>query len=76
MHLLYATIRRLKEAKLYFSLDTYRGDAVTISVTVPGERIEIEIFADESVEIARFRGSELDSTDPSLIDEIIETFKD
>ena len=76
MHLLYRTIDKLKKAKLHFSLSTHRGDVITISIVVPGERIEVDVFDDERVDIARFQGSELGSTDPGLIDQIIASFRD
>ena len=76
MHLLYRTMDKLKEAKIHFSLGTHRDHVITISIALPGERIEVDVFDDERVDIARFRGSELESTDPDLIDEIIASFKD
>ena len=76
VHLLYRTMDKLKKAKLHFSLSTHRDDVVTISVVVPGERIEVDVFGDERVDIARFRGSELESTDPDFIDQIIASFRD
>lgn len=76
VHLLYRTMDKLKKAKLHFSLSTHRDDVITISIAVPGERIEVDVFGDERVDIARFQGSELGSTDPDLIDQIIASFRD
>ncbi len=35
-----------------------RPDAITLLVTIVGERIEIDIFEDDHREISRFRGDE------------------
>ena len=76
MHLLYRTMAKLKKAMLHFSLSSQRDDVITISIVVPGERIEVDVFDDERVDVARFQGSELESTDPDLIDQIIASFRD
>jgi uncharacterized protein (UPF0128 family) len=46
--------RLLEARKIPFTLATFRDGAVTASCTVPGERWEIEIFEDGSVEFEVF----------------------
>jgi hypothetical protein len=51
---LLAFLRRLDEARIHYSLGSYR-DSVSVHVTASGnERWEVEFFADGSVEIERF----------------------
>lgn len=47
----------LEIKKLGFNTTTIRSDAVMVSVAVPGERWEIEVFGDGHYEIEIFRSS-------------------
>lgn len=48
-------LNRLSQAKIHYDLDQCREDAVVVFVTVPGERWEVEFFADGAVEVEVFR---------------------
>ena len=50
-------IARLQEAQLHFTLTTVRDDAIMLNVAVPGERWEVEVFADGQIEFERFRSA-------------------
>lgn len=52
------TIRLLEKAHIAFNINRYRPDALTVTATIVGERLEIDIFEDDHIEIARFRGDE------------------
>jgi hypothetical protein len=52
------TIRMLEGARLHFFIERTRPDTIRLSVTMVGERIEIDIFEDNHLEISRFRGDE------------------
>jgi hypothetical protein len=52
------TIKALEDAHLHFIIMRTRQDTLTLSVTIVGERIEIDIFEDNHLEISRFRGDE------------------
>ncbi len=52
------TIRLLEKAHIAFDINRTRPDALTIIAAVVGERIEIDIFEDDHIEISRFRGDE------------------
>jgi hypothetical protein len=52
------TIRLLEGARLHFFIERTRPDAIRLSVTMVGERVEIDIFEDNHLEISRFRGDE------------------
>ena len=54
----FETIKALEDARLHFFIMRTRPDALTLSVTIVGERIEIDIFEDDHIEISRFRGDE------------------
>lgn len=48
----------LDEARLHYYMERTRPDTVRLNVTCVGERIEIDIFEDDHLEISRFRGDE------------------
>src|SRR5437588_6018949 len=54
----FKTIRILEEARLHFFIERTRPDSIRLSVTMVGERVEIDIFEDNHVEISRFFGDE------------------
>jgi hypothetical protein len=53
----FETIAALEAARLHFFIERTRPDT-TLTVTIVGERIEIDIFEDDHLEISRFRGDE------------------
>jgi hypothetical protein len=52
------TLRLLEDARLHFFIERTRPDSIRLSVTMVGERVEIDIFEDNHLEISRFRGDE------------------
>ena len=46
-------LQRLDDAKIWYRLDRVR-DAIMVTVTVPGERWEVEFFEDGLIEVERF----------------------
>jgi hypothetical protein len=54
----FKTIRMLEEARLHFFIERTRPDSIRLSVTMVGERVEIDIFEDDHLEISRFFGNE------------------
>ena len=46
-------LNKLEEKNIYYTLNKVR-DAVMVEVAVPGERWEVEFFADGAVEVERF----------------------
>ena len=45
---------RLEEAHLHYALSHFRAETVAVEIAVPGERWEVEFFADGTVEIEVF----------------------
>lgn len=48
----------LDKNKFPYVIQRSRDDTISLYVTVVGERIEIDIFEDGHLEIARFKGNE------------------
>ena len=51
---LFDFLNRLDDAAITYNLDHVREDTITVVVSVPAERWEIEFYADGSVEIEVF----------------------
>lgn len=51
---LLALRRQLSDAKIYHELASYRDDAISLLVRVPGEFWEIDFLEDGTVDIERF----------------------
>lgn len=45
----------LRSNEIHFSMASYRDGSIMFLATIPGERWEIEVFADGSVELEVFR---------------------
>jgi hypothetical protein len=54
----FETMRLLEAEGLHFFIERTRPDTIRLCVTMVGERLEIEIFEDDHLEISRFRGDE------------------
>jgi hypothetical protein len=65
------TIRLLEKAHIHFYVMRTRPDALTFMVTIVGERIEIDVFEDDHIEISRFRGDENIEGGRELLIEIV-----
>ena len=46
-------LERLEEKKIYYKLNKVR-DAIMVEIAIPGERWEVEFFADGNVEVEKF----------------------
>lgn len=68
-------LARLESAKIHYRLERSRYDAILIEVSVPGQRWEIEIMSDGSLEIERFR-SDGNILDESVLEELFEKWSD
>ena len=54
----FKTMRMLEEARLHYFIERTRPDSIRLSITMVGERVEIDIFEDNHLEISRFFGDE------------------
>ena len=75
-HPLYKLLRKLEDAHIHFGLARHRDDSVLVSLTLVGERVEVDVFEDGHMEVSRFPGSEDIVGGETLIDKLIEKNKD
>ncbi|MEM6784575.1 MAG: hypothetical protein AAF624_12665 [Bacteroidota bacterium] len=64
-------LNRLEEERLAYSLEHNTPDAIMVLVAVPGERWEIELFADGSVEVEVFTSGGVTEAG-TLLDQLFE----
>jgi hypothetical protein len=63
----------LKENKVWFHLEHVNHEALMVTITLVGERIEIEFF-DDHIEFSRFTGDESVERDVGLLFGLIADF--
>lgn len=66
-------LARLGEYKHQYRLSCHREEAVMVELAVPGERWEIEFFANGTVEVERFR-SDGRMADDAVLNELFTTY--
>ncbi len=71
-HPLYTLLSQLEEARIHFTLSRYRYDTVLVSLTLVGERVEVDVFEDGHMEVSRFLGNENIVGGEQLVRELIE----
>jgi hypothetical protein len=71
-HSLFDLVTKLDAAKVFYTLSRHREDTILVSVTVVGQRIEIDVFEDGHMEVSRFVGNEDIEGGQELIDSILE----
>ncbi|SFK52866.1 hypothetical protein [Methylocapsa palsarum] len=72
---IFDTIKALEAANVHFFIERTRPDTVRLSATFVGERVEIDIFEDNHLEISRFRGDESIEGGKELLMRILENEK-
>jgi hypothetical protein len=68
-------LAKLDQYKHHYRLSCHRDEAIMVELAVPGERWEVEFFADGEVEVERFR-SNGHIADESELAELFTTFAD
>jgi hypothetical protein len=63
---IFAFCKRLDERKQYYTLSRTRDDAIVVTITIVGGRIEVDFFEDGHLEYSIFKGDE------SVLDDIDE----
>ena len=66
---------RLKAADLAFRTASYRDDAISLLVNVPGEYWEIDVLRDGSVDVEVYASTGLSEDPWAAIDRLIDTHK-
>ncbi len=64
---------RLEDEGLWYRLDHFRPETICVCVDVPGERWEVEFFADGHIEFERFRSSG-DIEDESVLEQVMKLY--
>ena len=67
---LFTFLNFLRKEKIFFELDYERDNAIMVTLTVVGARIEVEFF-DDHIEFSVFTGDESVEDDPDLLLRII-----
>jgi hypothetical protein len=70
-HPLYDLLPRLEDAKISFTLSRNRSDSLLVTLTLVGERVEIDVFEDGHMEVSRFKGSEDVVGNAELVEKLI-----
>ena len=70
-----AFLRRLEGARIHHEVASYREDALSVVVRVPGEYWEIDFLADGGVDVERFV-SDGTLEDESALSELFARFSD
>ena len=72
MATIFQVLNMLDTAHLHYFMRRCRPDTITLMVTFVGERVEIDVFDDDHVEISRFRGDESIEGGMELLKELIQ----
>jgi hypothetical protein len=67
-------LKKLDANKFSYRLTHFREETIAVELAVPGERWEVEFFADGTVEIERFRSNGVVSPDETILNELFSTF--
>jgi hypothetical protein len=57
-HPLFALLSELEAAGIHFTIGRHRPDTILLTLTLVGERVEVDVFEDGHMEVCRFPGSE------------------
>jgi hypothetical protein len=68
-------IARLKNARIAYQVTQYRDDALSVEVAVPGQRWEIDVLCDGTVDVEVFR-SDGTIEDEIAIERLFQGFSD
>lgn len=66
----------LENHRLHYTLEHNRDEAIMVLIAVPGQRWEVEFFADGHVEIERFVSSGGVVSDVTLLESLLHDFGD
>lgn len=57
-HPLYQLLHRLEVANIHYTLARHREETILVTLTLVGERVEVDVFEDGHMEVSRFSGGE------------------
>jgi hypothetical protein len=71
-HSLFGLLQKLESARIAFTLGRFRPDSVLVTLTLVGERVEVDVFEDGHMEVSRFIGDEGIVGDLALVEKLID----
>ena len=72
-HPLFELLSELERASIHFALQRHRPDTVLVTITLVGERVEVDVFEDGHMEVSRFKGGEEIVGDSKLVYSLIQS---
>jgi hypothetical protein len=75
-HALFTLLNELDAAHVRYALARYQPDAVTVTITLVGQRVEAAVFSDGHIEVARFTGTEAIEDGADLLQQLINENRD
>jgi hypothetical protein len=75
-HPLYNLLTDLEAASIHFTINRYRPDTILVTLTLVGERVEIDVFDDGHMEVSRFPGTEDIVGGEELVKKLIDENRD
>jgi hypothetical protein len=73
-HAIYRIIHLLETNRVHFELSRHRPESLMITLTLVGERIEIDVFEDGHVQYSRFRGDESAEDDMPMLEALLREY--
>ena len=70
-HPIFQLLKKLDQGNFSYTLSRHRDDAIMVKIVFVGERLEVEVFEDGHMEVARFLGTEDILGDAELVFDII-----
>ena len=75
-HPLYELLAQLDDARIHYSLSRNRLETVLVTITMVGQRVEVDVFDDGHMEVSRFLGHEDIEGGRELVERLIHEYKD
>jgi hypothetical protein len=72
-HPLFELVAALEHRGIHFTLQRRRPDTILVTMTLVGERVEVDVFEDGQMEVSRFKGNESIVGGRDLVYELIGT---
>ncbi len=69
-------LSELSRRNIYYKLSTIRPETIMVEIAVPGERWEVEFFADGHVEVETFLANPIGIEGEEAIERLFDRFSD
>lgn len=75
-HPLFELLPKLDSARIHNTISRYRPDSIMVTLTLVGERVEVDVFDDVHIEVSRFPGTQDVVGEADLVEKIIRENRD